>query len=171
MPMAINDEIVRLSLEFSDLADNYILGEKSLPHLTLYQFEVEEEEIVSIWEQLCEKWKEVPIDLMFEKFSCLTFDNHVFWVSLLPNHMEALHDMHEKIASIINKPIKKTFNPHMTLVNTKDKEYEVKIDIYSGSYKQLRDMFILKLGRCDDIGQFTEIIYTYSDMAESNDRI
>jgi 2'-5' RNA ligase len=166
MPMTISEDVVRLSHAFSDIADKYVLGEKSLPHVTLCQFEAEEDEIDSIWKKVCEKWREEPIDLVFEKFSCLTFDNQVYWVSLLPNNTDALHDMHRRIAGIINQPIKKSFDPHMTLINTKNKEYDAKVDKYSRSYKPLRDMFLLKLGRCDDVGQFTEVIYTYGVRTE-----
>lgn len=161
MPMTINDEVVKLSHVFSDFADKYVLGEKSLPHVTLCQFEADDDEIDSIWKKVCEKWGEEPIELMFEEFSCLTFDNQVYWVSLLPNNVDIMHDMHGKIANIINQPIKKSFDPHMTLINSKNKEYEMQVDKYSSSYKSIRDKFILKLGRCDDVGQFTEIIYTY----------
>ena len=166
MPMNISDEVVRLSHTFSEYADRYILGEKSLPHVTLCQFEANEDEINRIWEKICEKWREEPIDLRFEKFSCLTFDNQVYWISLLPNNTDALHGMHGKIADIINQPVKKSFDPHMTLINTKNKEYETKVDEYSRTYKPIRDMFLLKLGKCDDVGQFTEVIYTYEARSE-----
>ncbi|OGT48304.1 MAG: hypothetical protein A3E82_05810 [Gammaproteobacteria bacterium RIFCSPHIGHO2_12_FULL_38_11] len=171
MPMTINDEVVKLSHVFSDLADKYILNEKSLPHVTLCQFEIEDDEIDSIWNKVCEQWREDPIDLMFEEFSCLTFDNHIYWVSLLPNNVDALHEMHGKITNIINQPAKKLFDPHMTLINTKNTEYEMSVDQYSSSYKPVRDKFILKLGRCDGVGQFTEVIYTYEPRAKSICRI
>jgi 2'-5' RNA ligase len=166
LPITKNNEVVGLSHVFSEYADRCILGEKSLPHVTLCQFEAKEYEIDNIWKKVCEKWREEPIDLMFEKFSCLTFDNKVYWVSLLPNNTEALQDMHKKIVDIINQPIKKSFDPHMTLINTKNKEYDAKVDEFSHSYKPIRDMFILKLGRCDDVGQFTEVIYTYEARIE-----
>lgn len=161
LPMTINDDVIKLSHTFSEYADRYILGENSLPHVTLCQFETEEDAIESIWEKVCEKWGEEPIYLIFDKFSCLTFDNQVYWLSLLPNNTDALLDMHKKIVDIINQPVKKSFDPHMTLINTKNKEYEVKVNEYSRSYQPIRDMFILKLGRCDDVGRFTEVIYTY----------
>jgi 2'-5' RNA ligase len=166
VPMTISDEVVRHSHAFIEYVDKYILGEKSLPHVTLFQFAVGEDEIESIWTKVCEKWRDEPTELMFENFSCLTFDNQVYWLSLLPNNTDALQNMHRIIADIINQPVKKSFDPHMTLINTKNKEYKVKVDEYSHKYKPIRDMFLLKLGKCDDVGQFTEVIYTYETRLE-----
>lgn len=161
LPMIKSEEVVNVSQSFSNMADKYLLGEHSLPHLTLYQFEIEESEVDNLWEKVREEWDEKSIDLVFEKFSCLTFDNNIYWVSLLPDHADILYEMHEKIADIINHPIKKYFDPHMTLISTKNKDYEKEVDKFSVHYKPVRDNFILKLGKCDDVGQFTDVVYQY----------
>lgn len=158
IPIFKNDEVVTLSKKFSDIADKYLLGEKSLPHVTLYQFQAEENEINPIWEQVCGVWEKKPIDLAFNQFSCITFGSDIFWISLLPDNCEILNTMHGLIADILKLPIKKSFYPHMTLINTKDKEYEKKVAKLSGSYKPIADSFILSLGTADDIGQLTEVI-------------
>ncbi len=143
------------------MADEYLLSDSSLPHVTLYQFQVEEKEIDHTWERVCNVWKEQPIDLVFSKFSCITFDGNIFWVSLLPDNCDALHKMHDFIASILQLPVKKTFDPHMTLINTRNEKYEQEVAKLSGSYKPIADSFILSLGASDDIGQLTQIIHRY----------
>lgn len=153
--------MVALAKKFSNMADGYLLGEKSLSHVTLYQFQAEEKEIDYIWEKISGMWKEKPVYLAFNKFSCITFDNDIFWVSLLPDNCDILHKMHGFIASILKFPIKKSFDPHMTLINTKDKEYEKEVAKFSDLYKPITDTFILSMGISDDIGQLTEIVYRY----------
>ncbi|GEM_PF-2255357 len=159
IPVSKSNDAVTLSNKFSDMADKYLLGVNSLPHVTLYQFQAEEKEINHIWEQVCDAWGEEPIDLVFNKFSCITFDNNIFWVSLLPNNCEALYKMHGFLANTLQLPAKKTFDPHMTLISTRNEKYEQKVSQLSGSYKPIADSFILSLGASDDIGQLTEIIH------------
>lgn len=159
IPMTENKYIVDIARTFCEIADKYLLGENSLPHLTLYQFETEESKIKDTWDKVSQRWKEKPIELTFAEFSCITFDDNIYWVSLLPNHTEVLYKMHEKIANIIEQPIKKNFDPHITLINTKNKEYEKEVEKFSILFNSFRDDFILKLGKCDEVGQFTEIIY------------
>src|SRR3990167_11050710 len=159
IPVTKNNEVITLAKKLSPITDKYLLGEKSLPHVTLYQFQAEEEEIGSIWKQVIEVWKEKPIDLAFNKFSCITFDNTIFWVSLLPDKCDVLHKMHAVIANILKLPIKKMFDPHMTLINSKDKEYEKEVAKLSDLYKPITDTLILSLGMSDDIGQFINLIY------------
>lgn len=158
IPISKSDEAIMLARRFSSIADRYLLGDRSLPHVTLYQFQAEEREINPIWEKVCGLWEEKPIDLTFNKFSCITFDENIFWVSLLPDNCDVLHKMHALIASILQLPIKKTFDPHMTLISTKNKEYEKAAALVFDSYKPIADNFILSLGVSDDIGQLTNII-------------
>ena len=70
------------------------------------------------------------------------------------------------MANILQLPIKKTFDPHMTLISTKNKEYEKSAASVSDSYQPIADKFILSLGVSDDIGQLTNIIYR-CDMKKS----
>lgn len=158
IPMSKGDEVVAFAKKFSRIADMYLLGERSLPHVTLYQFQAEEKNIDIIWEKVCDGCQQKSINLEFNKFSCITFDNNIFWVSLLPDNCEVLHRMHDIIADILSLPSKKTFDPHMTLINTKDREYEKEVAKLSSFYEPIKDKFILSLGVSDDIGQLTEVI-------------
>ena len=157
-PITKSDVIIQASQAFSGIADKYILGKNSLLHVTLYQFEIEESAIEKSWKEVCEIWKEKPIKLVFEKVSCLTFDNNIYWISLVPSEVEILHKMHGKIAGGIKLPVKKDFDPHMTLINTRDKSCEREVSKFLVSYELIGDDFVLKLGECDDVGQFTRFV-------------
>src|SRR5439155_12908394 len=104
-------------------------------------------------------WEEKPIELEFKKFSCITFDNSTYWASLMPDKCEKLHEMHGLIARVIEQPTKKSFDPHMTLMSTKNKEYEKVVNKFSSSYVPVSDNFVLSLGKSDDVGQLTEVLH------------
>jgi 2'-5' RNA ligase len=155
------DDAVKLAQKFSGLADKYLLGEKSFPHVTLYQFEMEEKAIDNVWSHVCELWQEKPINLEFKEFSCLTFDNKTHWVSLLPDNRDVLYKMHSEIASIIGLPVKGNFDPHMTLISTTNNDYKKEVEKILSSYAPIVDAFVLSLGVSDDVGQFTEVVRSY----------
>lgn len=159
VPLSISDEVINLAKKLSYLADKYLLGHDSLPHITLYQFHADENDINSIWEKVCNGWSYESLDLTFAEFSCVTFDDQIHWVSLMPDKRDILHEMHEYVARAITMPVKNVFDPHMTLFNTKNKEYQKDVIRLYGSRPLLKDRFILSLGISDDIGQFKKIIY------------
>ncbi len=159
VPQTKADEIVRLAQKFSGLSDRYLLGENSYPHVTLYQFESEENAVDATWFRISAAWEEKPITLEFHKFSCITFDDIIYWISLLPNQGDVLHKMHHSIAEMIGLPIKESFNPHMTLINSKNKDYEKGVLRLAPSYRPIADTFILCQGRADEVGQVTEVLY------------
>lgn len=161
-PINENRSIINCAKNFSTIADQYLLGEKSLPHVTLYQFMADEHSIDNIWEKVCKALEQHFIDLSFRECSCITFDNSIFWVSLLPNNCDLLIKMHSSISSVIDKPIKNNYDPHMTLINTRDKNYENLVNEFSKSYIPIQDTFVLSLGKSDAIGQFTELLCSCS---------
>lgn len=160
-PIHRGADIIALSQQFSTIADRYCLGEHSLPHVTLYQFYTEENKLEHLWKKLCQTIKAPTITLEFKRFSCTTYNNNneLFWIALLPNQIDVLNRMHAAIASVIELPINKSFDPHMTLINTKNKAYETMVNTHSSSYHPLSDVFILSLGKCDGVGQFTTLVY------------
>ena len=156
-PTSINKEVIRYANHFYEIADSYCLGPHSLPHVTLYHFWYEETQINSCWENVCKAWQAPPLYLQFDQFSFLTFYKKIYWISLLPNNIDMLHNMHQQIATLLNLPIKEDFQPHMTLVNTKiDNKQEV--EKVEKIYSPLKDNFILSLGSCDEVGQLTQIL-------------
>lgn len=162
IPLCINDDVIALANKLSHMADNYLLGFKSLPHITLYQLHASEDDINSIWDKICHCWRYDPIDLTFDEFSCVTFDDEVYWVSLLPDRREILSQMHESIANAISHPVKASFDPHMTLINTREKDYELDVAELSEYYVRLKDKFVLSLGVSDDVGQYLKVIYSFN---------
>jgi 2'-5' RNA ligase len=161
IPMTKADKVIELSRKFLTIADKYLLGKKSLPHVTLYQFEAEKEDIKAVWKHVCDVWEKKSIALEFKEFSCITFDENIYWISLLPDNRDTLYKMHNIIANIIKQPGRKKIDPHMTLINTKNTTYKKKVDELSGLYTPIIDIFTLALGKSDDVGQFTKVIYFF----------
>lgn len=159
IPISKNAEISLLANKFSYLmAANYLTGASSLPHVTLYQFHAEENDIHFMWEKVIQKWQYAPLNLIFNKLSCITYDKQTYWISLIPNHLDVLNKMHAYIAHVLSLPIKKSFDPHMTLLNTKNQKCEIDVAEFT-SYEPLSDTFMLSLGLSDEVGQLKEIIY------------
>ena len=68
----------------------------------------------------------------------------------------ALHKMHGRIANFLQLPIKKTFDPHMTLINTHIKNYDKDISLLHDFDKPIIDAFVLSFGCSDNVGQLTD---------------
>ncbi len=158
IPTEKAQSIIQCADFLSAIADRYLLGINSFPHVTLCQFEANESDIKSIWEKACNEIHQKSIELTFEEFSCISFDEIIFWVSLLPDHRDVLIQMHAVIAGIVNKSIKSNYDPHLTLINTKDSTYENLVDKLTARYAPIQDAFVLALGRSDEIGQLIEVI-------------
>src|SRR5690348_11859048 len=101
VPMTNAEQVITLSNKFKDIAYQYLLGDNSLPHVTLCQFIASENEILEIWNKVCDLLIQKTIDLVFKKFSCITINNYIFWVSLLPNNCDKLIKMNRIIADIV----------------------------------------------------------------------
>ena len=67
--------------------------------------------------------------------------------------------MHNVVAEIVNSPTKKSYDSHLTLINTKDSEYEKMADKLIKTYSLISDDFVLSISECDEIGQFTKLLY------------
>jgi 2'-5' RNA ligase len=162
IPVTQGEQVVELSQKFKDIADQYLLGDSSLPHVTIHQFLAEEHEVEDIWIKTCDALNQKTIDLTFKEFSCITFNNAIFWVSLLPDHCDKLAEMNRIVADAIKNPASKSksdYDPHMTLINTKNSEYKQIAEKVEKSYTPISDRFILSLGKSDDIGQYTKLLY------------
>jgi 2'-5' RNA ligase len=156
-PLSMGSSVIALSQQLSSVADHYRLGKQSLPHITLFQFKREPEALEAIWDEACNQIQ-TPITLTLQELKCVTFDNRIFWASLMPDHREELHRLHGVVADILQLPIKPTFDPHMSLINSKDAGYVDVVAVLQKSYVPLTDQFVLTLGASDPIGQMTEVI-------------
>lgn len=159
LPISKSDDFIYISGKFANIADQYLLGENSLPHITLYQFEMEESKINLIWEKISNTWNNEDINIELSEFSYITFNKKIYWISLLPTNPDILHKMHGFIANIIGLPCYKNYDPHLTLINTKINNYQNEIDIRSSFFHPITDTFSLALGNSDTVGQFTKIIH------------
>lgn len=159
LPTSKNQEIVNCSSFFSSISDQYQLGENSLPHVTLCQFQANESTVRDLWDRVCDALTGHIISLELKDFSCISFDHKIFWISLMPDQRTLLNDMHSVVAEIVNSPAKKSYDPHLTLINTKDNEYEKMADKLIKKYSPISDDFVLSIGECDEIGQFTKLLY------------
>lgn len=155
IPITQTPRIVQTAEKISYLADEYLLGKTSFPHVTLYQFWRNGAEIPAIWDKISQLI--AYVDLRFETASYVTFDEEIFWISLMPDQRELLTQLHAEVAAIIDKPIKNTFDPHMTLVNTRNKTCDVAHILQD--YEVISDRFVLAIGSCDKVGQVTRIIH------------
>lgn len=160
LPLTITKKITELSHQLSELADTYLLGDTSLPHLTLYQFKYEESDLPQLWERICNAWHSQNIFLELKEISCISFDAHTYWASLLPSQTSEIFEMHSQVATILGLPVKKNFDPHVTLINTLNPNYTpIAYNIIS-PHIPLKDEFKLALGSRDIFGQFTSLIYS-----------
>ena len=148
-----------VSQKFSMMDPIYNLGEKSLPHVTLCQFYREESEIEATWEDVRAALSDHALDLEFKSFSLITFDNTMFWISLMPGVAPELHKLQAEVATILKEPSKRPYDPHLTLMSTLDSAYESKAAPLIEDYRPIADKFILALGECDELCQFVRIIH------------
>ncbi len=159
VPTSIQHTIIKYAQYFSEIADEYCLSDRALPHVTLCQFHAEEDELVNLWHLICKAIHKYSIYLEFKDISCITRDHIIHWVSLLPDQRLLLSKMHQVIAPIVDVPVKDVYEPHMTLINTKNSGYQKKVNEFIKFYSPIADQFVLAIGDCDAVGQFTQIIY------------
>lgn len=149
--------------------DLYLLGTYSIPHVTLCHFVADAKnihEIVSIVRTM-----NIPLmELTFAKQRSKTYPADSIWgqwswVSLLPDKIAELKNLHLQIAKIV-KPTNAAFadyDPHLTLFNSKDHTACNRINLATDASPVLSDSFHIALGRLDDIGQIKEVLTRVSD--------
>lgn len=151
--------IIEHASRLSSIADTYLLGTNSFPHITLYQFDTVEEELEKIWKMQSILFPEKQINLRFKEFSYITFDQKIYWISLLPDKQKILTNIHKNIVEILGFESRR-YDPHMTLLNTEKANYEMLARDCFKTYKPINDTFLLAIGRSDSVGQLTEVIFS-----------
>lgn len=165
LPDSQSDQITLYAHSFSALSHSYLLGQYSLPHVTLCQFLAEKEEALHTWNQVIHALKNPQLSLSFEELSSISFDNCLFWISLLPKETPCLIQMHTEVIRFIQHPVSRigqAYDPHMTLCNTQDHHYPAAIARLKKMYQPISDRFTLALGETDQAGQFLKVIQKYS---------
>jgi 2'-5' RNA ligase len=88
--------------------------------------------------------------------------------SLMPYQHSALNKMHQIVANAVNIPANQSYDPHMTLINTKNAEYKNRADDLAQSYVPIVDAFVLSIGECDEAGQFSKVLHKSEMKASGN---
>ena len=151
LPRTKGTEIINLFSSFLVQFGPYRLSDKSFPHVTLLQFYVEEREVNSLWEEVCNLIENINLRLRFQKLNCTTFDQTMYWVSLIPDNQDLLNSMHRAVLSVIKQEPKRQYDPHLTLFNTKENLIQ-RMD--SIKIAEISDDFYLSIGQCDNVGQY-----------------
>ncbi|MFJ1267110.1 2'-5' RNA ligase family protein [Legionella lytica] len=161
LPIKNSDAFIALSQQIS-LEKDYKLGINSIPHVTIAQFWFEENKLEKLWETVIERIQVTTVNLTFKKFSCLTFDNNNYWISLLPTKIKELHELQHQLNSIIHINSLRPYDPHLTLLSTKDTNYIEKAQPILNKDIFISDDFVIAIGNCDELGQFTNIFSSLS---------
>lgn len=155
VPKNISNFIVNLIINFNSQTHTYCLGKNSIPHITIAQFEANEREVELIWHQVCEsKWPNVYLNL--NAFSNLTFDNSIYWISLLPESKEVLIEIFNKIKKLVSPLRQEDYDPHLTLFNYL-RLTDKMIDLVNQQIT-ITDEFEITLGFCDEFGQLNNVL-------------
>ncbi|WP_058534666.1 hypothetical protein [Legionella saoudiensis] len=159
LPVRNTEAFISLSQQIP-LEKDYQLGLNSLPHVTISQFLLTENKLAKLWETVIEM-DVLSLNLTFKAFSCITFDKINFWISLLPTKTEELNKLHTKLNPIVNVQSFRPYDPHLTLLSTKDPNYIGKAHSILKKDILLSDDFVIAIGNCDKLGQFTNTIYKF----------
>lgn len=162
LPLTQRNKLIELANKFSHLSAGYLLGERSIPHLTVCQFLADQRKIDLIWYEVNEAIKEKVIALSFSEFSYL-YIHEVYWIALRPEVKEQLFAVRKIVEGIIQNPLGRRpegYDPHLTLINTRDANCGELIGEVAKEYGQIKDKFVLVLGECDNLGQVTRLLKT-----------
>lgn len=162
LPEENSDNFIALTESFAEVKKDYALGPNSFPHVTIAQFYTEENSLDELWNEIERNIDSIVLNLTFNTFSCITFDNMNFWISLLPTETEMLHELNSALNKILNTKLTRPYDPHLTLLSTKDSSYKEKSREHLNKSISITDNFTVALGNCDDLGQFTKILYKSS---------
>ena len=157
-PTSQNLEITRITQQFGQYADQYLLGNNALAHVTLCHFEAEPDELETIWQRAEKQIYPKFIPLRFIEVSRHPAKGF-HWVSLIPDHTEELWELHRQSLQVLGIPVKVWFDPHMTLFNSIDEQQETAISTFEKSFSGLEDNFVLTLGTSGFAGQFKKILF------------
>jgi hypothetical protein len=164
IPITKSAEFIQCAKNFYGIATTYKLGVDSLPHVTICQFMAEENDVAAIWETICDSSALQSILLNFNAYSFFSSEAKS-WISLLPDHLDALVETHFIAANLIETRIGrcfKSYDPHMTLVSTQEKNF--KAIAMAHKIRPIQDLFVLSLGKADELGQYQKVLYTCEPM-------
>ncbi len=168
IPSSNLEQFIQYAKELSQAAssDKYLLGAESIPHVSLCHFEIASNKIEEVWGMVSAL--ELPqLHLTFREKRSKSHTNHlkwgdICWVSLIPDHIERLTEIHFEIAKIIKKPLNTAFSkydPHLTLFNSHAEASCALLNHVPQVDPPLEEKFNVALGLIDDVGQVTKILF------------
>lgn len=135
----------------------FCIGSKSIPHITICQFFIDASKIENIWHEICNKIDHASMNISFESYSNITFDNEIYWLSLLPNETDYLFHLFDIVSDYVTSIRTDNYDPHLTLFNYIKKNHDLIQKVLVPSLF-IQTKFELTLGICDEIGQIKKII-------------
>jgi 2'-5' RNA ligase len=145
---------------FAKQAQGYLLGDHSLPHVTLAQFYANQQAYAAIVHDL-QKVTNIP-HLEFTGFNFGKDDREegTWWVSLSIARNPTLMDLHQSVCTILKKhqiqPINRIgdlYRPHLTLARIQKVHLE---DLSSAALDPSPFAFVI--GEADEFGQFKKVL-------------
>jgi 2'-5' RNA ligase len=151
--------------QFATASEGYLLGTKSLPHITLAQFYLEDQEaLLNIWHEVRCKIAH-PHQPKFLGLSLTRKAQGLWGVSLLVARDPALVKDHLVAVEILKQygircisEVGELYRPHLTLARIK----EPKINGFNDEIFQPTP-FTLALGEADENGQYLTTIFSTGD--------
>ena len=142
---------------FASVAENYLLGKDSHPHITLVQFyatEVDYAKIVYFLETITTRPKPTILGMQFGYDSK---DKEVLWAGLIVKRDEPLVGLHEQLVKFLTRhnipcliPTNELYAPHITLAR-------IRTNTIASSRFEPTPNFNLVIGIGDEFGQLKEI--------------
>jgi 2'-5' RNA ligase len=165
IPKSKADEFISLSKLKEKKELTYMLGEGSLPHVTVCQFYLEEDNLEETWREICTNSSYETISLTFKKYSHITFGNDIYWLSLIPEESEELNEIFDYVLKTVTPIRKDKYDPHLTLFNYLKKENpsELVENFIVHQDINIADEFELIIGECDKVGQLTSIVSRFEN--------
>ncbi len=152
--------------QFSDIAQGYLLSNSSLPHITLAQFDLDDEQkLEEVWRELFACVKDIPQP----RFTGIGFSKKAqgLWgTSLSVAREPELVNLHLMVIDVLkNHGIrsithsKELYRPHVTLARVA----EPKLSQFNDSILDPA-LFILALGQGDENGQYLNTVFQKDKM-------
>ncbi|CAM2905899.1 hypothetical protein [Legionella worsleiensis] len=160
VPKFKSNEFIALATEIIDKPFSYILGNKSIPHVTICQFYSEEHKLGDLSKKICFESSDFNLHLSFREISHTSFKKPVYWVSLLPENTLKLHEVFNYISKLVNPLRTDDYDPHLTLFNYAyiNQKNEINLEKKINDKVSIQDEFELIIGTSDCFGQLTRII-------------
>lgn len=147
---------------FSLIADKYILGPQSIPHITLCQFYADLEIYPTVWQEVINLGNCPQPEFTGFSFIKDHQNPNLWWAEISVSRKSELVNFQNKVTHILKKneidclnDINDLYRPHLTLARID------KLEINSLDAQLLQsETFMLSIGVSDEVGQFTQMLHS-----------